>query len=79
MNSNEKALSRIRFQNKVYKSDGQAFEDLFTEIMSNAENGSRKIEAWGNLVDFKNDGYMPVACHEERQITILFLAIIINR
>ncbi|MEM9338927.1 MAG: ABC-three component system protein [Bacteroidota bacterium] len=59
MNSNEKALSRIRFQNKVYKSDGQAFEDLFTEIMSYAVNGFRKIEAWGNLGDFKNDGYIP--------------------
>ncbi len=58
MNFQEKALSRILFQNKIYKSDGQAFEDLFTEIMSYFESDFRKIKAWGNIGDRKNDGYI---------------------
>ena len=59
MNSHDKALSRILFQNKVYKSDGQTFEDLFTQIMSYAISDFRKIKAWGNIGDRKNDGYIP--------------------
>lgn len=58
MNSHEKALARILFQNKVYKSDGQAFEDLFTDVMSYADSDFRKIKAWGNIGDGKNDGYI---------------------
>lgn len=58
MNSQEKTLSRILFQNKVYRSDGQAFEDLFTEVMSYAESDFQKIKAWGNIGDRKNDGYI---------------------
>ena len=34
MNNNEKALARNLFQNKIYKADGQAFEDIFTAIMN---------------------------------------------
>lgn len=59
MDSHEKALSRILFQNKVYKSDGQAFEDIFTQIMSYAESDFKKIKAWGSIGDRKNDGYIP--------------------
>lgn len=59
MDSQEKSFSRILFQNKVYKSDGQAFEDLFTDIMSYADNDFQKIKAWGNIGDGKNDGYIP--------------------
>ena len=58
MNSHEKALARILFQNKVYKSDGQAFEDLFTDVMSYAVSDFQKIKAWGNIGDRKNDGYI---------------------
>lgn len=58
MNSQEKALSRILFQNKVYKANGQAFEDLFTQIMTYYDSRFRKIEAWGNIGDRKNDGYI---------------------
>lgn len=58
MNSQEKALARILFQNKVYKSDGQAYEDLFTTIMSYSNESFRKIKAWGKIGDRKNDGYI---------------------
>lgn len=58
MNREEKVLARILFQNKIFKSDGQIFENLFCDIMSYAEPNFRKIKAWGNIGDRKNDGYI---------------------
>lgn len=58
MNSQDKTLARILFQNKVYRSNGQTFEDLFTEIMSYSESDFQKIKAWGRIGDRKNDGYI---------------------
>lgn len=59
MNRQEKSLCRYLFQNKIYKSDGQAFEDLFTSIMTYSDPNFRKIKAWGKIGDRKNDGYIP--------------------
>jgi len=58
MNSQEKMLLRVMFKNKIYKSDGQAFEDLFTSVMNYAEKGFQSIKPWGNIGDRKNDGYV---------------------
>jgi len=58
MDRDEKTLARILFQNKIFKSDGQKFEDLFCDIMSYAEPEFRKIKPWGNIGDRKNDGYI---------------------
>ncbi len=58
MNQQEKTLARIFFQNKVFKSEGQQFEDLFCDIMSYADRNFKRIKAWGNLGDRKNDGYI---------------------
>lgn len=58
MNSQEKALYRILYQNKVFKSDGQSFENLFTEIMTYSNSEFERIKAWGNIGDRKNDGYI---------------------
>ncbi len=55
----EKLILRTLFQNKIYKADGQVFEDLFTSIMSYAEKDFRQIKPWGNIGDRKNDGYIP--------------------
>lgn len=46
------------FQNKIGKADGNAFEDLFTEIMNYAEPAFQQIKPWGNIGDRKNDGYI---------------------
>lgn len=54
----EKSILRILFQNKLYKADGQAFEDIFTSIMNYAEPDFRPIKPWGNIGDRKNDGYI---------------------
>jgi len=58
MNRDERTIARILFENKIFKANGQAFENLFTEIMSYAEPSFRKIKAWGNIGDKKNDGYV---------------------
>jgi hypothetical protein len=38
MTTDIKTFLRIMFQNKILKADGQAFENLFTEIMQYAED-----------------------------------------
>ena len=58
MNLQEKTIARILFENKIFKANGQSFENLFTEIMTYAEPNFRKIKAWGNIGDRKNDGYI---------------------
>lgn len=58
MNREEKAIARILFENMIFKANGQSFENLFTEIMTYAEPNFRKIKAWGNIGDRKNDGYI---------------------
>lgn len=44
MNSQEKTLARILFQNKINKADGQKFEDIFTSIMNYAEPDFQQIK-----------------------------------
>ncbi len=58
MTTDEKYILRTLFQNKIYKADGQAFEDIFTEIMNYAESDFQPIKPWGNVGDRKNDGYI---------------------
>ena len=58
MNSQEKSLARQLFQNKIFRADGQVFEDIFTAIMNYAEADFRSIKPWGNIGDRKNDGYI---------------------
>jgi len=58
LNREEKAQVRERFKLKIYESDGQAFETLFTKIMRYAEPDFQQIKPWGNIGDRKNDGYI---------------------
>ena len=58
LNRDEKHILRILFQNKIYKADGQVFEDIFTSIMNYSEPTFRSIKPWGNIGDRKNDGYI---------------------
>ncbi len=63
MNNQEKLLARLMFRNKIFTSNGQAFEDLFISIMNYAEKGFKPIKPWGNIGDRKNDGYIKVQEH----------------
>lgn len=58
MTTQEKALARIIFKNKVHEADGQKFEDIFSAIMRYIESDFQPIRPWGNIGDRKNDGYI---------------------
>lgn len=58
MNAEERSIARIQFQNKIFKADGQAFEDIFTATMNYSYEGFQSIKPWGNIGDRKNDGYI---------------------
>ncbi|MDP8240405.1 MAG: hypothetical protein P9X24_15045 [Candidatus Hatepunaea meridiana] len=57
MNSSEKALARIRFQNMVYSSDGNTYENIFSKIMGYSYSDFKQIKPQGAIGDRKNDGY----------------------
>jgi hypothetical protein len=58
MKSQEIALARILFENKIRSSNGNSFEDLFTQVMNYAEPDFEQIVPWGNIGDRKNDGFI---------------------
>ncbi|MCJ7772462.1 MAG: hypothetical protein MUP22_04940 [Desulfobacterales bacterium] len=58
MEVSEKTIARHLFQNKIFKADGQIFEDIFSAIMNYAEADFQQIKPWGNIGDRKNDGYI---------------------
>lgn len=58
MDVQEKTITRYLFQNKIFKADGQIFEDIFSAIMNYAEADFQQIKPWGNIGDRKNDGYI---------------------
>ncbi|MDP1596914.1 MAG: hypothetical protein Q8L70_08655 [Methylotenera sp.] len=57
MNSQEKLLARVFFKNKVLLANGQAFEDLFTQIMTYSRPGFQPVNPQGKIGDRKNDGF----------------------
>ena len=59
MTREDKLLARILFKNKIHESHGEAFEGIFTKIMSYKEPTFRQIRPWGRCGDRKNDGYIP--------------------
>jgi len=58
MKTEQATLARILFENKIRRSDGNTFEDLFTQIMNYAEPEFEQIKPWGNIGDRKNDGFI---------------------
>ncbi|MGL5245553.1 MAG: hypothetical protein ACRC7R_10305, partial [Sarcina sp.] len=58
MEREEKYLVRIIFQNKIYSSDAQVFENLFTKIMGYRHLDFQAVRPQGSLGDMKNDGYI---------------------
>ncbi len=58
MKTEEITLARILFENRIRRSDGNAFEDLFTQVMNYAEPEFEQIKPWGNIGDRKNDGFI---------------------
>jgi len=58
MTTDELVLANVLFQNKIYKSNDNEFEKLFTQIMKYAEPEFEQIKPWGNIGDRKNDGFI---------------------
>lgn len=57
MTKEEKYLARIIFKNKIYQSDKQSFEDLFTKVKQNENSHFKQIKPQGMLGDGKCDGF----------------------
>lgn len=58
MDRQTKYICRLRFQNLIYSSDAQAFEDLFVKIMSKTYPNFHSVKPQGSHGDMKNDGYI---------------------
>jgi hypothetical protein len=56
---NENHIAELSIIVKGMKSDGQAYEDLFTSIKKLISPTFKKIRAYGNIGDRKNDGFDP--------------------
>lgn len=57
MNRPERQIILIFFKNKVHECEGQAYEDLFVNIMIQHNPSFQAVPAYGNIGDRKNDGY----------------------
>lgn len=60
MTSNDACFFYTKLFNlKIHESTGEAFEDLFCEVMMFTDDRFRKIPPWGNKGDGGNDGFIP--------------------
>ncbi|MFA7708345.1 MAG: ABC-three component system protein [Candidatus Pacearchaeota archaeon] len=50
-------IARIMFQNEIYKSNGQTFEDFFVKVMGLHNPNFRPVKPQGKFGDRKNDGF----------------------
>lgn len=57
MERDERVFARTLFRNKIFSSDGQAFEDLFVDVMQRGNNDFVSVKPQGTIGDRKNDGY----------------------
>lgn len=59
MNKEDRFVARILFRNRIFENTGQAFEDFFVLIMTQSNSEFQAVQAYGNLGDRKNDGFVP--------------------
>ena len=57
MTREQKYIAHLMFKNKVYKSDGNAFEAFFSQIMTCANVNFQQVKPQGSIGDRKNDGF----------------------
>lgn len=53
----DKYIARMMLQNKIYACSGQAYEDLFGQVMQRSNANFELVKAHGNSGDKKNDGF----------------------
>lgn len=59
MTQNEKLIATVLFRNRVFRSEGQAYEDLVSSVMCQAIPNFRQVKPQGRFGDKKNDGFDP--------------------
>jgi hypothetical protein len=57
MDTSARYIVRLIFQNKIYSSDGNEFERLFTQVMQYHNSNFCQIKPQGQFGDRKNDGF----------------------
>jgi|WetSurMetagenome_2_1015567.scaffolds.fasta_scaffold15436_3 hypothetical protein len=57
MNQEEKYIARIVFKNRLLSSNGQAYQDLFVNVMVSANSDFEPVKPHGQQGDQKNDGF----------------------
>ncbi len=57
INNQEQYIAAIIFRNRILTYKGQQFEDFFVSLMSTANTNFKPVKAYGNLGDWKNDGF----------------------
>lgn len=57
MTRDERLIARLMLKSRIVLADGQAFEDLFTEVLGYAHREFIPVRPYGDAGDRKNDGY----------------------
>lgn len=59
MTRDELYIARLCFHNRVYKANGNSYEELFSLVMQLHNPNFRQVKPQGSLGDKKNDGFDP--------------------
>ncbi|MCL4207934.1 MAG: hypothetical protein KJ000_36065 [Pirellulaceae bacterium] len=54
----QELFARVMFRLRIYQSNGQRYEDLFTDVMTKRHAGFRQIKPQGSRGDEGNDGFI---------------------
>ncbi|CUB04065.1 ABC-three component system protein [Marinomonas fungiae] len=60
MNVQQKLDVRKAFKLRIHESNGNAFEDLFCDVMRASNKEFKKVKPQGRIGDRKNDGFIPL-------------------
>ena len=52
-------FARVMFQNRIYQSNGQRYQDLFVDVMTRRDVGFVPVKPQGRRGDQGNDGFIP--------------------
>lgn len=58
MNTNQRVVAHIMFQNKVLRANGSRYEELFTDVMTRRYPRFEPVRPYGTAGDRKNDGFI---------------------
>ncbi|OTA19219.1 hypothetical protein Xbed_02616 [Xenorhabdus beddingii] len=64
MNSSQRTYLYVKlFRLKIHEASGEAFQELFSKIMSYSEDDFQSVSPWGSWGDGGNDGWIPLEKH----------------